>query len=77
MHKFSGCAGDGKLTVSTREPHRGSLSMEGMYMVILLRCSLDHKSIPVEFVRRWPKANIDFAGRISHETGPEGPELGG
>jgi len=24
MHKFSGCAGDGKLTVSTREPHRGS-----------------------------------------------------
>jgi len=34
MHKFSGCAGDGKLTVSTREPHRGSLSMEGMYMPI-------------------------------------------
>jgi len=24
MHKFSGCAGDGKLTVSIREPHRGS-----------------------------------------------------
>jgi len=24
MYKFSGCAGDGKLTVSTREPHRGS-----------------------------------------------------
>jgi len=24
MHEFSGCAGDGKLTVSTREPHRGS-----------------------------------------------------
>jgi hypothetical protein len=24
MHKFSGCAGDGKLTVSTREPYRGS-----------------------------------------------------
>jgi hypothetical protein len=24
MHKFSGCAGDGKLTVSTREPYRES-----------------------------------------------------
>jgi len=24
MHKFSGCAGDWKLTASTREPHQGS-----------------------------------------------------
>jgi len=46
MHKSSGCAGDGKLTVSTHEPHQGIWSMEGMYMAILPRCSLDHKSIP-------------------------------
>ena len=46
MHKFSGCAGDGKLTVSARKPYRGKLSMKGMYMAILIRCSLDHKSIP-------------------------------
>jgi len=31
MHESSGCADDGKLTPSTREPHRGSRLTEGMY----------------------------------------------